>query len=165
MFIGKDSLVHLAANIGGKLRFRADTDGDNQNIKVEFTAVPDRTVPAKNEPVFNYTIHSDVTDTTGETRSEDTSVRVGYTALQASVAAAEWQTPEKPVELVLSTSSLDGVPQSAAGTMKVFALRQPTAVQRAALQQERFWWWGGDAEPQPDPTKPESWALGAVMTE
>jgi len=141
------------------------TTADDGTFKVEFTAVPDRTVPAKNEPVFNYTIHADVTDTTGETRSEDTSVRVGYTALHASVSAAEWQTPDKPVELVLSTSSLDGVPQSAAGTLKVFALQQPAAVQRAALQQERFWWWGGDAEPQPDPTKPESWALGDVMTE
>jgi len=141
------------------------TTADDGTFKVEFTAAPDRTVPAKNEPVFNYSIHADVTDTTGETRSEDTSVRVGYTALQASVAAAEWQTPDKPVELTLSTSSLDGVPQSAAGTLKVYALQQPAAVQRTALQQERFWWWGGDAEPQPDPTKPESWALGAVMTE
>jgi uncharacterized protein YfaS (alpha-2-macroglobulin family) len=141
------------------------TTADDGTFKVEFTAAPDRTVPAKNEPVFNYSIHADVTDTTGETRSEDTSVRVGYTALQASVAAAEWQTPDKPAELTLSTSSLDGVPQSAAGTLKVYALQQPAAVQRAALQQERFWWWGGDAEPQPDPTKPESWALGAVMSE
>jgi len=141
------------------------TTADDGTFKVEFTAAPDRTVPAKNEPVFNYSIHADVTDTIGETRSEDTRVRVGYTALQSSVAAAEWQTPDKPVELVLSTSSLDGVPQSAAGTLKVFALQQPAAVQRAALQQERFWWWGGDAEPQPDPTKPESWALGTVMTE
>jgi uncharacterized protein YfaS (alpha-2-macroglobulin family) len=137
---------------------------DDGTFKVEFTAAPDRTVPAKNEPVFSYSIHADVTDTTGETRSEDTSVRVGYTALQTSVSATEWQTPDKPVELALSTSSLDGVPQSAAGTLKVYALRQPATVQRAALQQQRFWWWGGDSEPQPDPTKPESWALGAVMT-
>lgn len=140
------------------------TTADDGTFKVEFTAAPDRTVPAKNEPVFNYSIYADVTDTTGETRSEDTRVRVGYTALQASVSAAEWQTPDKPVELTLSTSSLDGVPQSTAGTLKVYALQQPAAVQRAALQQARFWWSGGD-EPQPDPTKPESWALGAVMTE
>ncbi|HLP06793.1 MAG TPA: alpha-2-macroglobulin family protein, partial [Opitutaceae bacterium] len=139
--------------------------GDDGTFRVEFTAAPDRTVPTRTEPVFSYTIHADVTDTTGETRSEDTSVRVGYTALQASVSAAEWQTPDKPVELTLSTSSLDGVPQSAAGTLKVFVLQQPAAVQRAALQQERYWWWGGDAEPQPDPTKPESWALGDVLTE
>ncbi|MBP8961731.1 MAG: hypothetical protein KBG39_02180 [Opitutaceae bacterium] len=140
------------------------TTADDGTFTVEFTAAPDRTVPAKNEPVFAYSIYADVTDTTGETRSEDTRVRVGYTALQASVSAAEWQTPDKPVELTLSTSSLDGLPQSAAGTLKVFALQQPAAVQRAALQQARFWWSGGD-EPQPDQTKPESWALGTVMIE
>jgi tetratricopeptide (TPR) repeat protein len=141
------------------------TTADDGTFIVEFTAAPDRTVPAKNEPVFSYTIHADVTDTTGETRSEDTSVRVGYTALQASVSAAEWQTPDQPVELNLSTSSLDGVPQRAEGTLKIFALQQPATVERAPLQQQRFWWWGGDSEPQPDPTKPESWALGAVQTE
>ncbi|HPK50176.1 MAG TPA: alpha-2-macroglobulin family protein, partial [Opitutaceae bacterium] len=139
------------------------TTADDGTFKVEFTAAPDRTVPAKNEPVFAYSIHADVTDTTGETRSEDTSVRVGYTALQASVSAAEWQTPDKPVELAISTSSLDGLPQRAEGTLKVYSLQQPATVQRPALRPEH-WWWAGDA-PQYDPAKPESWGLGDLLIE
>ncbi|HLP03362.1 MAG TPA: alpha-2-macroglobulin family protein [Opitutaceae bacterium] len=137
---------------------------DDGTFKVEFTAAPDRSVPAKNEPVFNYSIHTDVTDTTGETRSEDTSVRVGYTALQATFSVPEWLSTEKPAEIAVGTATLDGQPLPAEGVFKVYVLQQPLAVERAPLQPEYRWWWGA-GEPQPDPTKPESWALGEVVAE
>ncbi len=138
---------------------------DDGSFKVEFTATPDRTVPAKNDPVFNYTIHADVTDTTGETRSQDTTVRVGYTALQATFSLPEWNTAEKPVEIAVGTATLGGQPLPAEGVFKVYALQQPFAVERAPLQRGQHWWWSGEGEPQPDATKPESWALGAVVVE
>ena len=138
---------------------------DDGTFKVGFTAAPDRSVPAKNEPVFSYSIHADVTDTTGETRSQDTAVRVGYTALQVTFSMPEWLSTEKPVEVAVGTGTLDGQPLPAEGVFKVYALQQPLAVGRAPLQRERSWWWGGDGEPAPDATKPESWALGAVVAE
>jgi uncharacterized protein YfaS (alpha-2-macroglobulin family) len=133
-------------------------------FKVTFTAEPDRSVQAKNEPVFNYSIHADVTDTSGETRSVDRTVRAGYTALAASVDAGDWQTAERPVELSVATTSLDGVPQAANGRMTIRALQQPVAVERAPLQRQNNWWWGA-GEPKADPTNPDSWEPGAAVAE
>ena len=63
------------------------TDG---TFQVEFVAKPDTTVPEKDEPTFHYTVSADVTDSTGETRSGQVSVNVGYTALKANLTAADW---------------------------------------------------------------------------
>src|SRR6185369_12109030 len=129
----------------------------------QFVAAPDRAVPAKNEPVFVYSVHADVTDATGETRSEDRSVRAGYTALQASLRADAWETPEKPVELALETKSLDGDAQPAKGTVTVHELKQPARVARAPLRRASFWGERVAGEPTPDPTNPDSWELGRVV--
>jgi hypothetical protein len=134
-------------------------------FKIEFTAEPDRAVPVKNEPIFVFAIHADVTDTTGETRSTDRTVRAGYTALQALLAADEWQTPDKPVEFTVETKSLDGDPQPASGTATIYALKQPPKVERAALQRERFWWGSSAGEPKVDPSNPDSWELGQAVAE
>jgi hypothetical protein len=142
----------------------AVTESDG-TYKIQFTAEPDRAMPVKNEPTFVFTLHADVTDTTGETRSGDRVVRAGYVALQASLNADDWQTPEKPVEFAIATKSLDGDPQPANGTVTIYALKQPAAVERAPLQRERFWWGSGAEEPKADPTNPDSWELGAVVAE
>jgi hypothetical protein len=141
----------------------AVTEPDGTFIVI-FTAAPDRAVPVKNEPTFNYTISADVTDTTGETRSESRSVRAGYTALAATLSTSEWLTSEKPVEIIIATHTLDGVAQSARGKVTVHALAQPAAVMRAPLQRE-WSWWRGAGEPQPNPTNPRSWALGEKVVE
>ncbi len=131
---------------------------------IEFTAEPDRTIPEKNEPTFSYTIHADVTDTTGETRSEDRIIRAGYTALKASLTADEWQTPQKPVEFAIETVSLNGDAQAAGGKLTINALKQPLKVERASLQATRYWWNGNQTEPKVDPANPNSWDVGAVVS-
>ncbi|MBK8478597.1 MAG: hypothetical protein IPL39_20635 [Opitutaceae bacterium] len=136
--------------------------GPDGTFKVTFTAEPDRAVPAKSEPVFSYTVFADVTDTTGETRSDERTVRAGYTALAASVNAGDWQTAGRPVELSVTTTSLDGVPQAAKGRMTIHALKQPVAVERAPLRRQNRWWWGAE-EPKADPANPDSWAQEAVV--
>ncbi len=90
----------------------AMTESDG-SFNVQFTAKPDLAVLESDEPVFEFAIHADVTDTTGETRSADRTVRAGYTALQASIEANAWQTAAAPVELSVQTQSLDGVPEPA----------------------------------------------------
>src|SRR5258708_3294327 len=99
-----------------------ETDG---SFKIEFTARPDPKVPEKDEPTFGFAVHADVTDSAGETRSDDHSIRVGYIALEATLSAADWQTEDKPVELKLETKTLDGEPQAAEGSVKVYALEAP----------------------------------------
>ncbi len=130
---------------------------------IQFPAAPDRSVSAKNEPIFIFTIHADVTDTTGETRSADRLVRIGYAALQASLEADAWQTPDAPVAFKVATRSLDGDPQPAAGTLTVHALKQPDTVARGLAERVRRWWNAGTAEPAVDPTNPDSWEPGEVV--
>jgi hypothetical protein len=141
----------------------AETAPDG-TFRLEFPATPDRSVPASQEPVFSYTVHVDVTDTTGETRSATRTFRVGYTALAATLTAADWQTTERPVALTLGTQTLDGDPQTARGTLTVHALEQPAAVPRATLSPP-FWRWQGATEPPTDPSRPESWPLAEAVVE
>ena len=138
----------------------AETDQDG-SFKVQFTAEADPSVPADNEPTFQFSVHADVTDTTGETRSADREVRVGYTALEAALSSDVWQTPEKPVSFKIETSSLDGDPQAAEGVVTVYALRQPPRVEREALNRYRTdWIYGAGEQPKPDPANPDSWEIG-----
>ncbi len=135
-------------------------------FKVSFTAKPDPAVAEKDEPVFHFSVFADVTDSTGETRSEHRTVRVGYTALQATLSAEAWQTVERPVALNLHTATHDGEGQVAEGTLTVYALRQPDKVHRASLTQGYSNWdshTGLPSLPKADPSNPETWELGEAL--
>ena len=107
--------------------------GADGHFQVEFAAKPDPQVDPKSEATFRFRVYADVTDTAGETRSADRSVNVGFVALAASVTAESWQTDDKPVELKLKTSTLDGEAQTAEGSLKIFKLQEPARVERARL--------------------------------
>ncbi|MBT3293971.1 MAG: hypothetical protein HN919_18650 [Verrucomicrobia bacterium] len=143
----------------------SETDG---SFSITFTAKPDRSVDKASEPTFRYTVHADVTDATGETRSSQRYVNVGYTALKAALSADEWQDAAKPVEIGVSTQTLDGEGQAAEVTVKVHKLKAPERVQRARLQGAHPYWRHGAAatvKPVPDLSDPNSWALGEVVDE
>ncbi len=143
------------------------TTGPDGSFTVVFPAVPDLSVVEKTEPVFCFKVHADVTDTTGETRSDSRTVKAGYTALAANLRAGEWQTPDVPVEWTIQTQSLDGDPQAAAGEVKVYALKQPGRVERPPLEQGRPYGFPHSdrwlVEPEPDPSNADSWELGEVV--
>lgn len=146
------------------------TTAADGTFDVQFFARPDLSVAEESEPTFNFTIHADVIDTTGETRSASRSVNVGYTALAATLTAEQWQTDDKPVEINVRTATLDGEGQTAEGVLKVYALQPPNKVERGPLG-DRFYpaHRGGKVNladaPKPDPTNPNSWPLGeAVFT-
>ncbi len=149
---------------------RTGTDG---SFKIEFTARPDPKVPEKDEPTFIFQINTDVTDSAGETRSADRAIRVGYTALEAMISAEEWQTDGTPVELKLETKTLDGEPQVAEGSLKIYDLQAPDKVHRPPLAGYGPWrrgreFGGGDAgegDPGKDLSNPNNWPLGKVVAE
>lgn len=149
---------------------RAATGADG-SFEIKFVARPDLSVLEKDEPVFEYTVYADVTDTTGETRSGQQIIRVGYTALQATLAANDWQTVDKPVQLTIKTSTLDGEGQLAEGSLKIYRLQTPDKVQRVDLGGQpypRSVFGGGERaapEPKPNPSDPHSWPLGEVVAE
>ena len=108
----------------------------------------------EDEPVFEYRINADVTDTTGETRSAQRIVHAGYTALQAEIQADEWQTSDKAVNLTITTLSLDGVGESAQGTVDIYSLIQPEKVIRARLD---------SSSSQQDESNPDTWEPGDMI--
>ncbi len=143
----------------------AMTEADG-SFPIQFFAKPDLTVPEKDEPIFRYTIYADVTDTTGETRSGQRSIQIAYTALKANLAAEQWQTNAKDVEVSVATTTIDGEPQTAKVKLKVYALKQPAKVERAKLGNPYYYEpfpvrrGGKIIEPKPDPSNMDSWELG-----
>ena len=135
---------------------------------IEFTAKPDLSVAEKDEPIFHYEISADVTDTTGETRSASHGVVVGYTALQASLAADEWQTDDKPVEITITTQSLDGEAKRPKARSRFTASSSRKRSQRPdipginqftagrARASRKGMRQGGDGRPEPTPDPPTS---------
>ncbi|MHB0957911.1 MAG: alpha-2-macroglobulin family protein [Pirellulaceae bacterium] len=140
-----------------------DTDG---KFTVLFPARPAPDVSEKDEPVFRFTVHADVTDITGETRSDQRSVNVGFTSLQASMTAEDWQVTDKEVAITVTTQSLDGEPQAAKGQLKVYRLKQPEKVHRSPLfpfQPLPLSAEGGAAVP--DLSNINAWPLGEMVAE
>ena len=142
--------------------------GADGSFEVEFTAKPDPGVLEKDEPTFRYTVYADVVDATGETRTGETSVNVGFVALQASLSAEDWQTAAKPVEVSLKTTSLDGEGRIAKGSLKIHRLKEPKKVQRASLGEPLYPTFhrgglGGGYKPEPDLSNTSSWELGEVV--
>ena len=141
-------------------RERTSADG---GFRLRFTARPDITVPADGAPIFQFRVYADVTSPTGETRSTQRVVKLGYAALQATLTATEWQTPLDPVSIQVRTSTLDGLAQAAEGVLRVYRLQQPDRVLRPA------WDVRGpvprEAAEGAVGTDPASWPLGGVVIE
>ena len=108
----------------------ATTDAEGR-FPLAFTAQPDSTVPAEQEPIFRFSVTADVTDRAGETRSASREVSVAYTALAASLSASAWLETTRPIELALRTVTLDGEGQIASGTLTVVRLKNPERFTRA----------------------------------
>ncbi len=124
------------------------------SFKIAFKALPDLSVPEKDEPSFVFTIQTDVTDSAGETRSARRELNAGYTALRALLVANDWQTSRQPLELTVRTETLDREPQPAVGIVKIYALQSPPVVARPPLT--------GGATNLADPN---TWTLGRVVAE
>jgi len=106
-------------------------------FRVTFQAKPDTCVKRSDEPSFLFRISADVTDLTGETRSGEKSVRIGYTSIEAAISTDAWQVSDRPVTLSLRTSTLDGEPREASGDVEIYSLRQPEKPVRPGLKASR----------------------------
>ncbi|MEO7675492.1 MAG: alpha-2-macroglobulin family protein, partial [Verrucomicrobiota bacterium] len=140
---------------------KSETDG---SFKIEFVAKPDLTVSEKDEPTFSFQIFADVTDSAGETRSNERTVNVGYTTLRALLSADEWQTDGAPVTLKVVTQTLDGEPQAAEGVVKVYELKAPEKTERPHLLND-YGDLGSDEKSDGDLSNPNNWPLGKVVAQ
>jgi alpha-2-macroglobulin-like protein/alpha-2-macroglobulin family protein/MG2 domain-containing protein len=147
-----------------------ETDG---SFKIEFVAKPDPKISQTDEPTFVFQINADVTDSAGETRSAEHGIRIGYTALEATISAADWQTKSEPVEVSINTRTLDGEPQVAEGRVLIYDLKGPAKAQAAPLDGGQILRFrtrnmGGaapEAAASEDLSNPNNWPLDKVVAE
>ncbi|TWT53395.1 MG2 domain protein [Rubripirellula amarantea] len=137
---------------------------------VDFVARPDESVDKASEPTFRYIVYADVTDTTGETRSDDATISLGYSAISATLSADDWLTQQSPTQITVLVNGLLGDDANATGTLKVHRLIEPESIGRPSLsgvRRHRFL--GGVNQPvdkdEVDPSNPNSWPLGEVVAE
>ena len=112
-----------------EIAFGTTTTDDQGRFEIPFKAIPDESLDPKDLPVFDYRISVDVTDINGETRSTQTTVVAGYTALALSINNPSWQRSED-VRFNLQTQNLNGQPVSAKGKVEVFKLNAPGDIYR-----------------------------------
>lgn len=130
-----------------------DTDG---KFKIKFEAAPDRSVEKSTEPVFSYTIHAVVTDSTGETRSAQQKIRIGYTALALGLDAPDTSAADKEFDLAITTKTLDGTGVAGSGKLVIYALKQPR-------QPARSPYFSGQDIRQNDKSQIRTWDTGKVV--
>ena len=132
------------------------------SFTIEFVAKPDPAVAEDSAASFDFRVHADVTDSSGETRSDQRSVQVGFIALSARLTADAWQTGNEPVELKIHTTTLDGEPQSVEGTVTVYRLQPPDRVHRPYLG-EISSYFPGPTDEKSDLSNPEFWEDGETV--
>ena len=103
---------------------------ENGEFEISFEAKPDRSVDKANEPVFSFSVSADITDNTGETRSGEQTVRLGYTAMALSIDAKTWYDADKDIELSIKSLTHDGEPIKAEGKVRIYELIQPDIPER-----------------------------------
>ena len=103
---------------------------ENGEFEISFTAKPDRSVDKANEPVFDFQVTADITDNTGETRSGETSVKLGYTAMALTIDSKEWFDADKDFGFSIYSLTHDGEPIKAEGKVRIYELIQPDIPER-----------------------------------
>ncbi|MEM6964009.1 MAG: alpha-2-macroglobulin family protein [Bacteroidota bacterium] len=109
----------------------ATTDAEGK-FKISFTAIPDKSAAAKDKPQFDYSVYADVIDITGETRSGETYVKVGYIALAVNIEIPNQMGlsdfSDKAFEI--SSNNLNGEFANAQGNITVHQLKSPNKIFR-----------------------------------
>lgn len=107
------------------------TTNEKGEFNIEFTAIPDKSVPKKYRPTYNYTVYADVVDINGETHSAQQYVNVGYTALTINVDVPAELNKNGRDTFMLKTTNLMGQEEPAKGTVVIHRLKEPKKVFRA----------------------------------
>lgn len=103
---------------------------DTGGFVVPFKALPDRSVPRASDPVFTYTVYTDITDITGETHSGNGWVSVGYTAIEASVNMPEMVEKSDTAAVTLTVNNLNGEPEPSEVSIAIYKLEEPDVTYR-----------------------------------
>lgn len=103
-------------------KIRTDKNG---KFTIKFIAKPDLKISKYSQPIFTFRVQADVTDSSGETRTASTQIRLGYTAIEAFLGSPSWQEEKKAVTITVTTSTLNGKRVGVKGILEVFKLKGP----------------------------------------
>jgi len=92
----------------------------NGNFSITFIAEPDTEYAAEKQPVFTYTINTDITDINGETRSNKTSVKAGYHQLELKTDIPLVIETDKKDFITLNSTNLNGNFIPTKGTLEFY---------------------------------------------
>ncbi|SHF61596.1 alpha-2-macroglobulin family protein [Flavisolibacter ginsengisoli] len=109
------------------------TDKDG-NFKISFTAIPDRKMDPKAEPVFDYKVYADVADINGETRTGEEHVSAGYKSLLIKLDMQPTIEVDSFKKISIRTENMNGEFQSTPITISISKL-----VPEKRLIRNRFW--------------------------
>lgn len=106
------------------------------SFEISFTAIPDKQVRKELEPVFDYNVIADITDLNGETRTGETTISVGYSALQLqlSLPKGELQSSTQFNNINISTKNMMGEFVKSTVTVRMYKLNAPDRLIR-----DRYW--------------------------
>lgn len=97
-----------------------------------FVAQPDSSVDRATDPTFNFVVTIDVTDRTGETRSAEQTLTIGYSALTVTLdLPAQLDNRDRTVRLRVTNAGGERVPTT--GQLTVSALQPPERPLRQRL--------------------------------
>lgn len=114
---------------------RGQTTTDAQGgFLISFNAAPDLSVSADDLPEYQFEVHADVVDITGETHSAQRSVMVGYRALHLTSKLPEEIDRQVTSKVVVQATNLDGQAVDVPGTVQLFRLAAP-----ANWFTQRYW--------------------------
>jgi hypothetical protein len=113
----------------------ATTKADG-SFDISFTAIPDKQVRKELEPVFDYNVIADITDLNGETRTGETTISVGYSALQLqlSLPKGELQSSAQFNSINISTKNMMDEFVKTMVTVRMYKLNAPDRLIR-----DRYW--------------------------
>jgi uncharacterized protein YfaS (alpha-2-macroglobulin family) len=162
-----------SANIGSSREIthgKALTDAEGK-FQITFTAYPDNSIPRADDPTFIYTVHADVTDSAGETRSGQADVRVGYRSMDLNIAGPSAWDAGKDVKLTVAAATLNGVPLAASGKITLHRTEGPARPVRPVLSGWGGNWWRRSFDTSEktvsipvDNSNWRTWAAGAAVT-
>jgi hypothetical protein len=113
------------------------TNADGK-FSISFTATADKSVRKELAPVFEYSVTADVTDINGETRSGETTVPVGYKALNLSISLpfGDNLPADSLKNISVKTENLSGEFEPTKVNVVIYKLKSPERLVRERLWQQ-----------------------------
>lgn len=103
-------------------------------FKITFKALPDEAVDKNTDPLFDFSITADVTDTNGETRNSNTTVTVGYKSLILNLTAPSIVVADSSQQISITTKNLSNEKEPANVKVKIYSVATPNRLIR-----KRYW--------------------------